>query len=81
MAEKRFEKLYTHFCGVKEILQEIKNEMATKNDIHNLTMAIDSYAKRSDTYFQEMVILSHKVDRHERWFQLFADKLGLKLEY
>jgi len=81
MTEKRFEKLYKRFYGVKEVLGEIKNEMATKNDIHQLMMAIDSYAKRSDTYFQEMVMLSHKVDRHERWFQLFADKLGLKLEY
>jgi len=81
MVDERFEKLYKRFYGVKEDLRGIKNEMATKNDSYHLMMAIDSYAKRSDTYFQEMVMLSHKVDRHERWFQIFADKLGLKLEY
>ena len=81
MADEKFEKFYVRFCGVKEVLRDIKNKIATKNDIHQLMMAIDSYSKRSDTYFHEMVMLSHKVDRHERWFQLFAEKLGLKLEY
>jgi len=28
-----------------------------------------------------MVRLSHKIDRHERWIQQVAEKLGLKLEY
>ena len=81
MADEKFEKFYVRFCGVKEVLRDIKNKIATKNDIHQLMMAIDSYSKRSDTYFHEMVMLSHKVDRHERCFQLFAEKLGLKLEY
>ena len=42
--------------------------------------SIDSYAKKADTYFQEMVMLAHKVDRHEKWLQQIADKLGIKLE-
>jgi len=25
--------------------------------------------------------LSHKVDRHEKWFQQVAEKLDIKLEY
>lgn len=82
--EKDVDDKFIHLFDVfatKDDLQEMRNEMSTKNDIHNLMMAIDSYAKRSDTYFQEMVMLSHKVDRHEKWFQIFADKLGLKLEY
>jgi uncharacterized coiled-coil DUF342 family protein len=43
--------------------------------------AVDSYAKKADAYFQEMVMLSHKVDRHEKWFHQIAEKLGIKLEY
>lgn len=42
---------------------------------------LDTYAKKADTYFQEMVVLTHKVDRHEKWIQQLAGKLGVKLEY
>ncbi len=78
--DDKFIRLFDVFA-TKEDLQEAVKDMATKNDIHQLFMAVDSYAKKADTYFQEMVMLSHKVDRHERWFQIFADKLGIKLEY
>lgn len=52
-----------------------------KKDFVSLQTGVDAYAKKADTYFQEMVMLSHKVDRHERWMQQIATKLGLKLEY
>ena len=52
-----------------------------KVDFNNLQTAVDAYAKKADTYFQEMVMLSHKVDRHEKWLQKLADKLGVKLDY
>lgn len=55
------------------------NEM--KKDFGNLQGSVDAYAKRADTYFQEMVALSHKVDRHEKWIQEIAAKIGIKLEY
>jgi uncharacterized coiled-coil DUF342 family protein len=42
---------------------------------------VDAYAKKADTYFQEMVMLSHKVDRHEKWFRQVAEKLDIKLDY
>lgn len=48
------------------------------SDLHG---SIDAYAKKADTYFQEMVMLSHKVDRHEKWLVAMAEKLGMKLEY
>jgi len=52
-----------------------------KKDFIDLQTSVDSYAKRADTYFQEMVALSHKVDRHEKWIHQVAEKLGVKLEY
>ena len=52
-----------------------------KADFNNLQSAVDAYAKKADAYFQEMVMLSHKVDRHEKWFHQIAEKLGIKLEY
>jgi len=67
--------------ATKEEIKEMISDLSTKEDFNNLQISVDSYAKKADTYFQEMVALSHKVDRHEKWFHQVADKLGIKLEY
>ena len=65
-----------------------KEEVANKEDIANvrkdfsdLQVAIDAYAKKSDTYFQEMLMLSQKVKVLEKWLHQIADKVGVQLEY
>ncbi|HEY4494939.1 MAG: hypothetical protein A3I24_01645 [Candidatus Harrisonbacteria bacterium RIFCSPLOWO2_02_FULL_41_13b] len=50
-------------------------------NFNNLVNAVDAYAHKADAYFQEMVALAHKVDRHEKWLQEIAEKLGIKLKY
>ncbi len=64
-----------------------RDEVATKQDIEelkkdfaNLQTSVDAYAKKADTYFQEMVMLAHKVDKLEKWIHLIAEKVGIKLE-
>ena len=47
-------------------IQKLKEELATKE---------------ADTHFQKMLMLSHKVDRHEKWIKQLSDKVGIKLEY
>jgi len=86
--DKKFSGVDEKFSGIDEKLidldgkiEELKENKADKSDINNLMGAIDVYAKKADTYFQEMVMLAHKVDRHEKWFQQIAEKLGMKLEY
>ena len=32
----------------------------------DLQQSVDKYAHRADAYFQEMTMLAHKVDRHEK---------------
>ena len=63
----------------KEDFESFKEEI--KQSFSDLQTSVDAYAKKADTYFQEMVVLSHKVDRHEKWIQQIAEKLGLKLEH
>lgn len=65
----------------KADIQNLVETKADKADIQNLLDAIDGYAQKADTFFQEMVMLSHKVDRHEKWIQQIAKKLGVELEY
>lgn len=52
-----------------------------RQDFVSLQTGVDAYAKKADTYFQEMVMLSHKIDRHEKWIQQIAGKLGVELTY
>ena len=63
----------------KEDFESFKDEL--KQSFSDLQTSVDAYAKKADTYFQEMVVLSHKVERLEKWLQQIADKVGIKLEY
>lgn len=74
-------KLSLRVMNIAGMINNLQENKADKSDINNLLNAVDAYAKKADTYFQEMVMLSHKVDRHEKWFHLMAEKLGIKLEY
>ena len=68
------------FSSIDSKLEDLRENKADKSDINNLMTAVDTYAKRADAFFQEMVALSHKVDRHEKWIRQIAEKLGIKLE-
>lgn len=77
------------FASRKELLEifATREEVVTKQDFEdlrkdfsNLQTSVDAYAKKADTYFQEMVMLARKVDRHEKWISQIAEKLGIKLE-
>ena len=73
---------------IKKLIEAERTVFTTKDDFDrlredfaNLQSAVDAYAKKADTYFQEMVALAHRVDRHEKWIQQIAEKLGVKLEF
>ncbi|OGZ70142.1 MAG: hypothetical protein A2904_02300 [Candidatus Staskawiczbacteria bacterium RIFCSPLOWO2_01_FULL_33_9] len=77
---KDIQKLIEVFATREEIVT--KNELEDlKSDFRNLQTSVDAYAVKADKYFQEMLMLSHKVDRHEKWLIQIAEKLGIKLEY
>jgi uncharacterized coiled-coil DUF342 family protein len=80
LTEEDIKKLIDVFATREEVATK-KDLDELKQDFVNLQTSVDSYTKRADAYFQEMVALSHKVDRHEKWIQQLATKLGVKLEY
>jgi len=63
----------------KEDFESFKEEM--KQSFSDLQTSVDAYAKKADAYFQEMVMLTHKINRLEKWIQQIAEKVGIKLEY
>jgi hypothetical protein len=80
LTQEDIQKLMEVFA-TKDEIKELIAPLTTKEDFSDLQTAVDNYAKKSDNYFQEMVALAHKVDRHEKWFHMIADKLDIKLEY
>jgi len=76
--DRKFETLSDIFI-TKDDLESFRDEY--KKDFNNLLTAVDAYATKAEAFFQELVMLSHKVDRHEKWLLQIADKLGIKLQY
>lgn len=77
--DKQLDILSREMFATKDDLESFRKEV--EENFNNLQSSIDAYAKKADAYFQEMVMLSHKVDRHEKWLLAMAEKLGMKLEY
>jgi len=78
--DKDIQKLIEVFATRDEIV--LKTDMEDlRGDFRNLQGAVDAYAVKADKFFQELVMLSNKVDRHEKWLQQIAEKLGIKLQY
>lgn len=64
--------------ATKKDLEKLRTEL--KQDFSDLQSAVDNYAKKADAYFQEMVMLAHKVDRLEKWVLQIAEKIGFQLK-
>ncbi len=47
----------------------------------DLQSSVDAYAKKADTYFQEMAAMRHAIKRHEEALLKIAEKVGIKLDF
>jgi uncharacterized coiled-coil DUF342 family protein len=81
MKQDEFTKLFTFMQKEFNKINTRLDETATKQELNTLTNAVDAYAKQADTYMQELLALSHKVDRLERWINQIAEKTGVRLTY
>ncbi len=64
--------------ATKEDFLSFKDEY--KKDFSDMLTAVDGYAKKADGYFQEMLMLSNKVNRLEKWILQLAEKVGIQLQ-
>ena len=61
---------------------EIKQDLdGLRESVQALTVSIDKLVKAIADMHEEYVMITGKVDRHEKWIQQIAEKLGLTLEY
>jgi len=65
-ADEKFSNISKKILDLDEKLERIEENKADKSDVNELTKSVDAYADKADTYFQEMLMLSKKVDRHEK---------------
>lgn len=65
--------------ATKEDIEDFKEEI--KQSYSDLQSSVDAYANQANAYFQEMIVLNHKVNRMEGWIQQIANKIGIQLEY
>lgn len=73
---------------IQKLIEAEKEVFTTKEDFEeikqlfsNLQTSVDAYAKKADTYFQEMAAMKHALNRHEEWIKKIAEKVGMKLDY
>ena len=74
--------LGTEIVGVKENIKELTIRMErVEESIHALTTTIDKLAKAVDDLRVEYSAIAMQMNRHEKWIQQIAEKLGMKLEH
>lgn len=79
MSEGEFTKLFKYVQRIEKKVDALSENVATKESVDSLTNAVDAYAKKVETYMQEMLALAHKVDRLEQWILKVAEATGVKL--
>jgi len=52
-----------------------------RESIQNLTNSIDKLVKAVTDLKTEYTVITSQLDRHEKWIQMLAEKIGTKLEY
>lgn len=65
----------------KEVFTTKEDFEELRQDFRKLQSSVDRYLTKTEKWYQEMKMLFIKADRHEKWIQLLAEKLGVKLEY
>jgi hypothetical protein len=90
--EKIIKAMEGTFPTKEGLIPSMEKVFATKKDLSDFTdemremfsdlqTSVDAYAKKADTYFQEMLMLSNKVNRMEKWMHEIAEKVGIELKY
>jgi uncharacterized coiled-coil DUF342 family protein len=79
MSQDEFTKLFKYMEKRFDLVD--KKFEAQDKKINNIQSSVDGLAKMVTEYHQEMIMLTRKVDRMERWIHEIAEKTGVKLSY
>lgn len=79
MKQDEFTKLFTYIEKMRSEMNHRFDTQDKKSD--DIAGAVIELAGELKDYHQELLALSHKVDRLERWIHEIAEKTGVKLSY
>lgn len=70
------------FVEIKEDIKELKEEVdGLRESIQFLVLSMDKLTKSMTDLHEEFISTVSKIDRHEKWIQEIAQKVGVRLEY
>lgn len=75
--DKDIEKLQAFFA-TKDDLRAVRDDLDSK--MNDILTAIDAYSVKAETCIQETVFMGHQLNRHERWIEELAAKVGHELK-
>ena len=81
MSQDEFTKLFKYMQKEFKSLNSRLDNTSSKEDMNKLITTLVAYAKQSETYMQEMLAISNKVDRLERWINQIAEQTDIRLTY
>jgi hypothetical protein len=68
--------------ATKESVEELKSDVqGLRESIQMLTISVDVLSKSIEDLKVEYVAVTVKLQRHEKWIQKIAEKIGVGLDY
>lgn len=81
MSQDEFTKLFKYVQEMRADMNRRFDGTASKKQVDDLSKTVDGLVKLITDYNQEMLMITHKVDRMERWIHEIAQKTGVVLSY
>ena len=68
--------------ATKEDIVDIKKDMSgLRESVQALIISVDGLTKSIDDLKIEYIAITNKIQRHEKWIQKIAEKIGVELDY
>ncbi len=81
MTQEDIQKLM-EVLATKEDVRDLKQDVdGLRESVQALTVSVDRLVKAVDNLKTEYGAISMQINRHEKWIQQLAEKLGIKLEH
>lgn len=67
---------------IKADIKDIKSDVSgLRESVQSLILSVDKLVKVMEDSGQESASATLKIDRHEKWIQQIAEKIGVQLKY